>query len=143
MMMVPGRKSIGLFALTLALATAWSADAQQMPTYRGRVLDRATKKPVAGVVVEAQLQKEALPSGQRIVGRAKTDAKGAFTLPLTVNRSDVALIVSRKGSTSERIDFGGRAHNMITIEQPLAIELRPSTTKENVLHASSPGQKKQ
>ncbi len=131
---------LSVFALVLAAAisTAPSADAQQMPTYRGRVLDRATKKPLAGLVVEAQLQKEALPTGERIVGRAKTNANGAFTLQLTVNRSDVALIASEKASTSELINFGGQPHKMTTIQQPLAFELRPSTRKENVLLATRP-----
>ena len=131
-------KSVIAVLLAATFGTALSADAQQMPTYRGRVLDRATKKPLAGMVVEAQLQKEALPTGQRIVGRAKTGANGAFTLQLTMNRTDVALIASRKASTSKLVVFGGQPHNMTTVEQPLAMELRPSTRKENVLLATSP-----
>ena len=136
-MIVPGRKRIGLFALTLALVTAWSADAQQMPTYRGRVREKTKKKPLAGIIVEAQLQKDALPSGQRIVGRARTDAQGAFSLQLTANRTDIALIASEKGSTSKVINFGGQAHNMTSLERPIAFEMRPSTKKENVLYAAS------
>lgn len=104
------------------------------PTYRGRVLDRTTKQPIRGLVVEAQLQDEALPSGERIVGRTKTDANGGFTLQLKINRRDIALIVSEKGSTSKVINLGGQAHTIAEIERPLGIELKPSPSRENVIY---------
>jgi hypothetical protein len=122
---------IGLFALSPTCHT----NAQQMPSYRGRVLDINTKKPMAGVVVEAQLQKDALETGQRMVGRAKTDSYGQFVLRLEVNRSDIALIVSPKGSVSKLITLNGQQYMMNDIEHPFGWEMHPSTKHENIIYA--------
>jgi hypothetical protein len=128
--------AISFFVIVVFGWTEQSA-AQSSPTYRGRILDVNTKQPLIGVVVEAQLQKDALPSGQRMVGRTKTDAQGRFVLQLSVNRSDIALIASKKGSTSKLINFGGQLSMMTDVERPLAIESHPSTRKENVISLAS------
>lgn len=131
----------GVWVVALMVATS-QARTDTLPVYRGQILDYNTKRPMPGLVVEAQLQNEALPTGQRMVGRTRTDSTGRFVLQLSVARRDIALIASKKGSTSKVIDFGGQTSMMTAIEHPVAIEENPSERKENIIYSLVHEQKK-
>lgn len=109
--------------------------ANDLPIYRGKVLERETSRPVGNVVVEALLRSGALPSGQRMIGRTKTDAEGNFRLQLSVDRRDIVIVVSKKGSTTKTIDFGGQVSMMTELNHPLVIESNVSPKRENVLYS--------
>ncbi len=132
----------GVWAVALIMVATSQARAETLPVYRGRILDNNTTRPMPGLIVEAQLQKEALPTGQRMVGRTKTDSTGRFVLQLSVARRDIALIASKKGSTSKVIDFGGQTSMMTDIKDPVAIETNPSERKENIIYSLVREQKK-
>jgi len=117
------------------LVVSSTSSARSLPVYRGRVLDVNTNKPMAGVFVEAQLQKEALETGKRMVGRTKTDSEGRFVLSLEVNRSDITLVVSPKGSVSKMIALGGQQYMINDVEHPLVNYMHPSTKRENIIYA--------
>jgi hypothetical protein len=103
--------------------------------YSGRVLYRATKGPVAGVLVELV---EARDDGQptdNVLGSTRADTSGRFAVvPAGPVEGNVALVVS---AVEDMADTGGdrrgEGYEIKTHRIPLGFLSRPSPTKSNTV----------
>ena len=118
----------------LALAQLASAAAPALH-YSGRVLYRATKGPVAGVLVELV---EARDDGQptdNVLGSTRADPEGRFSVvPTGPVEGSVALVVSAVGDVADTGgDRRGEGYEIKTHRLTLGFLTHPSSTKSNTV----------
>ena len=123
----------------LAVVLFWLAGIAQAARpglhYSGRVLYRATKAPVAGVLVELV---EARDDGQptdEVLGSTRADADGRFTILLTEpTDQSVALVVSAVDNTADTSgDRREEGYDIRSHRTRLGFLAHPSSTKANKL----------
>jgi hypothetical protein len=103
--------------------------------FHGRILYRATKGPVAGVLVElVQARDDGQPT-DNVLGSTRADPSGRFdVVPTEPVVGNVALVVSAVGDMA---DTGGdrraEGYEIKTHRIPLGFLSRPSPTKSNTV----------
>lgn len=103
--------------------------------YTGRVLYRANKAPVAGVLVEVVEAEDNGEPTDEVLGSARADADGRFAVVLA-ERTDkpVALVVSAvRTSARSGGDRREEGYDLKTHQTRLAFLAHPSSTKPNTI----------
>lgn len=127
------RQAVVGFVLIFLAGMALAAGGGQR--YAGRVLYRANKAPVAGVLVEVVEAEDNGEPTDEVLGSARADADGRFAVTLT-ERTDkpVTLVVSAVRSTAET--GGDKSESGIEVKAHrtvLGFLSHPSATKPNTL----------
>ena len=132
---VPGAIVALFVCLCLLAGGAWAAGGGVR--YAGRVLYRANKAPVPGVLVElVEAEDDGRPTDE-VLGQARADAAGRFTV--TADRPSreprLALVVSAVRETAESGgDRRGEGYEIRSHRTTLGYLPNPSATKSNTVY---------
>ena len=106
------------------------------PHYTGRVLYRANKAPVAGVLVEVVEAEDNGEPTDEVLGSARADAEGRFAVALAEpTNKPVTLVVSAVRETAET--GGDKSESGIEVKSHrtvLGFLPHPSATKANTVY---------
>ncbi len=122
-------------ALLLCLVGVATATPRADPRYTGRVLYRATRGPVPGVLVEiVEADGDGRPTDE-VLGSTHADAQGRFVvLETNVTDAPVALVVSAvRESADSGGDRRGEGYEIRTHRTLLGFLPHPSLTKPNTI----------
>ena len=128
----------------LGLASAVALAAGGGLRYRGQVLYRANKAPVAGVLVElVEAEDDGKPTDE-VLGSTRADAEGHFTVtPTETTNKPVALVVSAvRLSADSSGDRSSEGYDIKSHQTKLGFLPFPSATKANAIYIERrrPGQ---
>lgn len=103
--------------------------------YTGRVLYRANKAPVAGVLVEAVEAEDNGEPTDEVLGSTRADADGRFTVALAApTNKNVTLVVSAvRASAESGGDHRQEGFDIKTHRTQLGFLPRPSPTRPNTI----------
>ncbi len=122
--------------LTLSVIGGVSAGTRTAAHYTGRVLYRSNKAPVAGVLVEAvEAEDDGKPTDE-VLGSARADAEGRFSVALTeTTDKPVTLVVSAvRTSADSSGDRRAEGYDIKTHQTRLGYLPNPSTVKANTIY---------
>ncbi len=132
-------RAVKLFAgclMSLCLASLAAFAAASGPHYHGQVLYRASKGPVAGVLVEVV---EAEGNGEptdEVLGSTRADAEGHFSVALTqvTNRPVVLVVSAVRLSADSSGDRSTEGYDIKSHQTQLGFLPFPSLTKSNTIY---------
>ena len=121
----------------LAVLTALGSRNGFASEFRGQVLDRDSKQPVTGVVVQELSLLGLGPNGSRIVSSGYTNANGQFRLPVPdhLDPQNLSLMVTRKaGSTHESL-LNRQGLLVTSFQDVIGMDGHPTLRGNNVIYA--------
>ena len=128
----------------LAVLTALGSRNGLASEFQGQVLDRDSKQPVAGVVVQELSLLGLGPNGSRIVLSGYTNASGQFRLPIPnqLDPRNLSLIVTRKASSTHESLLNGQGLLVTSFQNVIGMDGHPTVRGNNVIYARLSPRKK-